>query len=467
MYECPKPIHRPCPGVLAVMVAWLLASCATQERPDFERLYRQETPAALPPVILLHGILGARLSESSTGIERWFGSVRKLVFSDYAELALDIDPETLEPLPSDLSPSGLADRVAGQDFYGNILSTLETAGGYQRAEPGQPRKSGDRVYYIFVYDWRQDNALTARKLTALIEQIQVDFGNPDQKVDLVAHSMGGLISRYFLRYGSRDVLDDNEFPVNFEGAGSVRRAILLGTPNLGSASSLHAFIEGVKIGLRRIPTEVLATMPSIYQLFPHSLNDWLVTADGRPLDRDIFDVNIWRRFQWSIFNPEVRSRIIESMPSTAEGEAKLETLERYFEKRLERARRFVWSLTVPLPEDRVSLIVFGGDCQLTPARLLVEEVDGVSEIRLWPNEVSRRAAGVDHDMLMLEPGDGTVTKASLLARDVLDPSVIRHRYIDFPLDYALFLCERHDRLTGNLTFQDNLLHVLLSRELER
>jgi hypothetical protein len=65
---------------------------------------------------------------------------------------------------------------------------------------------------------------------------------------------------------------------------------------------------------------------------------------------------------------------------------------------------------------------------------------------------------------MLEPGDGIVTKASLLARESLDSSVTRHRYIDFPLDYPLFLCEKHDALTGNETFQDNLLHALLSLE---
>jgi len=49
-----------------------------------------------------------------------------------------------------------------------------------------------------------------------------------------------------------------------------------------------------------------------------------------------------------------------------------------------------------------------------------------------------------------------------IARKSLDPSVTRHRYIDFPLDYPLFLCEKHDALTGNETFQDNLLHALLS-----
>jgi hypothetical protein len=141
-------------------------------------------------------------------------------------------------------------------------------------------------------------------------------------------------------------------------------------------------------------------------------------------------------------------------------------LERYFEKHLERARRFVWSLTVPLPETPYKLIVFGGDCHMTPARLLVEEVDGVSEVCLYPGEIKNPVPGIDYETLMLEPGDGTVTKASLLARESLDPSVPRHKYSFFPLYYPIFLCELHDQLTSNLIFQDNLLHSLLSQDID-
>ena len=91
-------------------------------------------------------------------------------------------------------------------------------------------------------------------------------------------------------------------------------------------------------------------MPGTYQLFPHALNDWIVTTEGKTLNRDLFDVNTWRRFQWSIFDPDVRSRILRRFENEVEGAAYLDLLERYFEKHLERARRFTWSLTVPLPE---------------------------------------------------------------------------------------------------------------------
>lgn len=448
-----------------IVMALALQACSHTPKPDLKRLYEQNRTVQQPPVILIHGTMGSRLSDSDSGEEVWVGKLSNLLFSNYENLALEIDPESLLPKPSPLVTSGLLDTVVGKDFYASITETLTSAGRYRYASTGIKQSPSARNYYVFTYDWRQDNVQTVRKLSRFIEQIRLDYGDPELKVDLVAHSMGGLISRYFLRYGVEDTLDDNDFDVNLDGARWVRRIILLGTPNLGSVGALHTFIDGVKIGARTIPTETVATMPSAYQLFPHALNDWIVTATGKPLDRDLFDVNIWRAFQWSIFDPVVRARILKKYENEEEGLAYLDLLERYFEKHLERARRFVWSLTVPLPEQPYKLIVLGGDCALTPARIVVEEVEGVSEVRLWPKKIKNPIAGVDYDRIMLEPGDGTVTKSSLLARESLDPSVPRHRWVSFPLNYPIFLCESHTSLTGNVTFQDALLHTLLSLDI--
>ncbi len=109
-------------------------------------------------------------------------------------------------------------------------------------------------------------------------------------------------------------------------------------------------------------------------------------------------------------------------------------------------------------------MVFGGDCELTPARLLVEEVRGESVLRLRPSEIVKRLPGVDYEKIMLEPGDGRVTKPSLFAREALDPTVPRHRYSYFPMDHSILLCESHDSLTGNISFQNNLLNILLTRD---
>jgi hypothetical protein len=211
-----------------------------------------------------------------------------------------------------------------------------------------------------------------------------------------------------------------------------------------------------------MPTEVMLTMPSTYQLFPHPLNDWIVTSSGQALERDLFDIELWRRFQWSIFDPKVQARIIDQADDPAIGLARVELLKRYFAVHLERARRFVWSLTIGLESPSVRYIVFGGDCTLTPARILVEELANDSVVRLWPESVKIKMPGIDYEELMLEPGGGAVTKASLLARDSLDPAVPRHKYSFFLVESAFFLCEKHDQLAGNINFQDNLLQALLN-----
>lgn len=443
----------------------VLSGCALSNRqPDLNRLYETErTEIPRPPVVLIPGLMGTRLVSEQHG-EIWVGSLIDLMLSNYRHAALEFDPNSLEALPGDVTQGGLTSKFAGRDFYDSIVRTLEQAGGYRQAKPGEPIDVGEAVYYVLAYDWRLDNLRSVERLEALFEQIRIDHGDPELQIDIVAHSMGGMIARYWMRYGLSDVLEDNKFPVSYHGEGRVRRIVLLGTPNLGSVESLKALLLGRRIGLRTIPPEVLMTFPSFYQLLPHPLNDWLLDMDGQPMDIDPFNLSTWKRFEWSIFDPSVRRRIRADAPDAETAQARVEQLERYFHKQLERGRRFLWSLTVALDREPWQLVVFGGDCHLTPARLLVEHRDESYVVHLRPEDIRRPRPGVDYQRLMLEPGDGVVTKASLLARESLDPRVPRHRWSHFPLHYPLFLCERHSQLSTNVTFQNNLLNFLLNQD---
>ncbi len=448
--------------VLVAALTLMLVACAGGLAPNLERLYSMQAGNPdQPPVVLVHGALGSRLSRSDTAKEIWPGSLRRILFSDYRALRMEIDPDALVPMSQSIQPSGIAARAGGIDFYGRILETLHKAGGYEPGVPGTPATKGVKRYYVFVYDWRQDNVQSARELHAFIQRIKKDYDDPDLKVDIVAHSMGGLVTRYYARYGTEDVLDDNEFPVNREGEEHIRRVVLLGTPSLGSVGALRTLARGYKVGFGVIPPEVVATFPSTYQVLPHAITEWFVTAAGDPIKRDHFSASeFWQRFGFSVYGADVEKNVRDAYGN--EAEAYLQTLHRYFEKHIERARRFSWSLTVPVPESALRYIVFGGDCVPTPARAVVEEIDNESLLRLWPKAISQPVAGVAYDPLMFEPGDGTVTKASLLARHTSDPTVARHEYSYFPVDYPVFLCEKHSQLTGNLDFQNNLLHALLS-----
>ncbi len=97
--------------------------------------------------------------------------------------------------------------------------------------------------------------------------------------------------------------------------------------------------------------------------------------------------------------------------------------------------------------------MFCGDCTPTPAKILIEDIDDESFVRLWPEDIARPAGHLDYQALMLEPGDGAVTKASLLASTTLDPGIARHRASDFPLDYAVMFCGDHSELPATSPFR--------------
>ncbi|MFH1832817.1 MAG: hypothetical protein ABH816_01435 [Candidatus Levyibacteriota bacterium] len=82
--------------------------------------------------------------------------------------------------------------------------------------------------FVFPYDWRKDVSETAPLLDQKIEQIKQQTGSA--KVDIVAHSLGGLVARNYITDSAR--------------AQKVRKLITLGTPNLGSPRFLKALRSG-------------------------------------------------------------------------------------------------------------------------------------------------------------------------------------------------------------------------------
>jgi pimeloyl-ACP methyl ester carboxylesterase len=451
-------------AVAALVLAGALAACSVPLRPDLARMYR--VAAVSPddtPVILIPGLFGSKLRNRTTGVEVWPGAWNRVLFDDYSDLELKFDPTTFEVKRDDLEAFDLAEVVLGKDFYGPIVDTLVNFGGYVRATPGIPAQEGERRYYLFPYDWRQDNVEQAKGLERLIAAIRKDYDDPELRVDIVAHSMGGLIARYYLRYGPVDVLDGTPSLITLYGTKRVRKLILLGTPNFGAVSALHGYLAGELIGLKRMRPEVLATMPSGYQLFPHPLANWLIDPTGNALPDELFDPATWKRYRWNVYDPAVEARVRAERSGGAA--AHLAALQKYFEFRLERARRFAWMLSTPEPATPIRYVLFGGDCTLTPARIVVEDDGTGPRARLSPGDVRTKVSSDALEQAMLEPGDGRVTKPSLLARETIDPTAPQHEESFLPIAYFFFLCEEHDQLTGNINFQDNLLNVLLTRNL--
>ena len=106
--------------------------------------------------------------------------------------------------------------------YDDLIATLK-ANGYVDGKD----------LFTFPYDWRQSNVITAVQLRDKINEVQNVCHCA--KVDLVAHSMGGLVARQYIQSG------------NYEN--DVDQLIFLGTPHLG-APFAYLMWEAGEIGTK-------------------------------------------------------------------------------------------------------------------------------------------------------------------------------------------------------------------------
>jgi pimeloyl-ACP methyl ester carboxylesterase len=415
-----------------------------------------------PPLVVIPGAFGSSLRDSRTGREIWPGTSPQLLVSNYRELELEINPATLEPIAGDVEAYDVFRQGLGRDFYGKVLDTLHDAGGYARGQVGVPPRPGRRTYYVYLYDWRLDNVAAVRGLHALIERIRADYGDPQLRVDVLAHSNGGLLARYYARYGTAELPTDGEFRPTGAGGPAIRRLLLVGTPNLGTMQPVLGNLRGEEIGLRKIPQEVVATCTGAPQLMPHPSIPWIVDRDGNNLPMPLFDIRTWQELRWSIFSERVAERTIEQHGGGAAGHSYLAMLREYMAKHLLLGQRFMESLAVPGSPGEPRPYVFGADCELTIARLVLEPENGHMVARERVADIANPKPGVDYQAIMFEPGDAVVTRSSLLGRRTLNVAAQREEIESLDVAHSVFLCEEHRALTGNPTFQNNLLNTLLS-----
>jgi pimeloyl-ACP methyl ester carboxylesterase len=130
----------------------------------------------------------------------------------------------------------------------------------------------------FWYDWRQD---LARIADSLRQQIDRWFGS-DATVNLVAHSMGGLVARtYILRHAQR--------------WGNRGRLIMLGTPNHGSFA-IPQMITGAYDTIRKLAivdvTHSLRELCDILNGFPGSMQMLPSPFAMKTMER-MYDAALW------------------------------------------------------------------------------------------------------------------------------------------------------------------------------
>lgn len=239
-------------------------------------------PVPFRPLVFIPGILGTELLD-----ERG-----KIVWGDSASLS---NFEMLElgasPALPPLHPGGLIKsiNVLGPFWtihqYDGLLSTLRAL----NFQEGQN-------FFIFYYDWRKSNFDNAHKLKEFINGTPALRG---KDIDIIAHSMGGLIAKIYVRENVSEA--------------HVVRFISLAVPSRGSMNALAEMTNGwggfenwLAGGVGTI-RRVMFSFPSLYELFPNYDH---CCRFGRPVpggftDFDPTDAKLWEAGDW--IPPEERT----------------------------------------------------------------------------------------------------------------------------------------------------------------
>ncbi|HEX8877072.1 MAG TPA: hypothetical protein VF777_10015 [Phycisphaerales bacterium] len=478
--------------MLLLLSAFTGCASHPEAKADIAAIYNrsaQTIGADRNPVIVIPGILGSTLVEEPTGRVVWGAFVHGAVDTDFPEgarvFSLTMQPGVpLSKLTDDVKPDGVLEtleadvgvvRIAALEPYKGIIRSLE-AGRYVDRDilAAKMRRAGDggregrgggggdsgvdyaglhTTCYQFDYDWRRDISENAARLDELIEHVS-EFASRQRhdgtraKVDIVAHSMGGLVALYYLKYGKDPLPDDDSVPrVTWAGAANVEQVIIVGTPSAGSVLSLKQLIDGVNYS-SLTPTyapAILGTMPSIYQLMTRSRHGTVVdAATGEPVG-DLFDVETWKRYGWGLASPKPDRTLAWMLPGVDDDQRRAIAID-HLEKCLRKARQLHQALDAPATTPKgLEMHLIAGDAVKTPAVLEANAATGRVRVR------------------ETAPGDGTVTRASALMDERLDGRWSPRLRSPLRWTSVRFLPEDHLGLTDNTPFTDDVLYLLLEK----
>jgi hypothetical protein len=217
-------------------------------------------------VVVIPGIGGSEL-EGNDGLA-WGGSL-PLVWRALTQ------PDRLD-LERSLRPVGLIRGITllpgwtiARDYsvlIDDIRTTFDNVL-LDEGHPDRPQLNADVL--LFPYDFRQSVVRSAAALDATVRarlERRTGVGAPTQRVVVVAHSMGGLVARYWLG------------PLG--GRSLCRALITLGAPHRGAPKALQWLVNGVPLPFTTDATRILRGWPGAYELLPRYRAVWNQAAQA-------------------------------------------------------------------------------------------------------------------------------------------------------------------------------------------
>jgi pimeloyl-ACP methyl ester carboxylesterase len=309
------------------------------------------------PLIFVPGLMGSRLCRDNPADP----AQPQVVWGTVSALREFPDIRLAPPgTPDGIKPCGLLREIVmlgsfKQHYYGPAISHLESIG-YREG----------RDLFVFDYDWRRSAFDNAQALDGFV---RANVG--ESRVDILAHSMGGLVARiYTVRYGKDRVARLISAGAPFQGAAKVFQTVEKGW------GALNVAMGGLS-GFRR----TMLSFPSIFELMARYES---CCGDGATAFRPSRESS-WTALGWEGVDPAL-------MPDLGATFARVEDLKRI--------------LAGPLPAGVEDVLLIGVD-QRTAQRVQFEKAGRGARIRVQTSWA----------------GDGTVLRDSaVLPRTALHPT---------------------------------------------
>lgn len=419
------------------------------------------------PVIIVHGFLGSNLMDKKTGKNIWgeFSGMDGVSLPDWKMRALALTMVRHKPLKDikdDTVPNGALNtvkvKILGITFtenaYLNLVNALNEGGFQLEGRPLDPGKNFHNLFQ-FSYDWRRDLQESATKLHDYIlkkrKKIQKEYEalygikNFDVHFDLIGHSMGGLVARYYLRYGTADLPEENEAPkVTWAGAKYIDRVIILGTPNAGYLDTLLEMQKGTD--MPPFPPALVSTWITYYQMMPDASTRSVVYKNDPSKAVDIYDFQTWIRMKWGLANPKQEAVFKVLLPHVKDKTQRRLIAFDHLKKCLKRARRFKRAMNIRAvhpPTLKMYLVL--GNAVKTTRRATVDPKTGELEV------------------IEYGPGDGKVLASSAMYDERAGQKVwVPFFYSPIAWNSIIQLRAAHMGITTDPAFKDNVLFLLNS-----
>ena len=214
-----------------------------------------EPPLDRDPVIIVPGIAGSELIKNYEDHTEAWPNLQKVI-NNLADSQLDDLSLLVAGEESPVRPMKVGDAVRlikNKDVIQGLVTEL-ISGGYTEGKD----------LFVLPYDWRLSNSGNAVKVQEKVQQALNVSGKT--KVDMIAHSMGGLLVKEYIAQYDKTKIDQLFF---------------IGTPHLGSPKAFKTLMYGDDMGFAKkfagveLPLlssnrifQISQNMPSIYELLP-------------------------------------------------------------------------------------------------------------------------------------------------------------------------------------------------------